>query len=106
MASMKCVGPTMRTRRRSTPTTPGTARIAAMAFSAAPAGAPGERGVGLFRPPLRRRVERRFDGGAAEPQAEDRYHHGNRDGGGRVTPGKAEPGQHEAGDGGDGGERG
>jgi len=39
MASMKWVGPTMRTLRRSTSTTPGTELIAAVAFSAAPSGA-------------------------------------------------------------------
>ena len=39
MASMKWVGPTIRTRNRSTSTTPGTALIAAVAFSDAPSGA-------------------------------------------------------------------
>src|SRR5438105_6943969 len=61
-----------------------------------------DRGGGLFRYALRRAVEQRFDGGAAEPQAQDRYHHGNRDGGDRVTPAKAQASQHEPDDDGDG----
>ena len=50
---------------------------------------------------VRRTIEQRFDGGAPEPQAEDRYHHGDRDGGDRVAPGIAEAGQHQPDDDGD-----
>ena len=86
MASMKWVGPTMRTRSRSISTTPGTARIAAAAFSDDAFG---------------RAVEQGFHGGARQPQAQQRDHHGDADGGGGVAPGIAQPGQRQPDDDGD-----
>ena len=60
---MKWVGPTIRTRKRSTSTTPGTALIAA----------------GLFRNAFGRTVEQGFHGGARQPQAQQRDHHRDTD---------------------------
>ncbi len=59
MASMKWVGPTIRTRKRSTSTTPGTERMAAAALSDTPSG---------------RAVEQGFHGGTRHPQSQQRDH--------------------------------
>ena len=51
--------------------------------------------AGLFGDAFGGLIEQGLDGGAAEPDAEQRDQHGHRDGGGGVTPGEAEQRQTE-----------